>query len=74
MRGCGKRKARGDERRWGAREAVGRERGVGVRERCWGAREVLGRRRRERGGSKGEVRAKGGVGCGVWEWEHKAGG
>jgi len=55
MRGCGKRNARGGERRWGTRE-------------------VLGRRRRERCDSKGEVRAKGGVRCGVWEWEHKAGG
>ena len=30
------------------------------------ARRGGGRRRKERGGSKGEVRAKRGVGCGVW--------
>ena len=51
----------------------GRSKGVGMCERRWGVREALGRRRREWGGCKGEMRAKGGAGCGVWGRRMKRG-
>ena len=53
----------------GAREALGCERGVGVRERCWGAREVLGRRRKERGGTYGR-RIEAGEESRLWDGEN----